>query len=279
MVSEQPCRAVLSANRALVALSLTALLAFSSQSRGTSASPSLTEISTDPFSGTTSLNAQHHSEVEPDTFAYGNTEVADFQVGRIYDGGATTAGWATFSGGAWQHGLLPGLTKDETPAGAYPRVSDPSIAYDAKHGVWLASTLGIGGPSGDNVLINRSTDGVNWLNPVQVISSGQVSLDKDWIVCDNGASSPFRGNCYSTYDDTNAGDVLETSVSSDGGLTWGPERPARQQAAIHKAPRRTVWAASHWCSPTAHLLCRPGRQTVQPLTTTSPPMAAQRTPD
>ena len=191
----------------------------------TSASPTLTEISTDPFTASTS--GYHQTEVEPDTFAFGNTEVAVFQVGRFSDGGADAAGWATYSNGAWQNGLLPALTTNQTPAGSYPRVSDASIAYDAKKGVWLASTLGISGPSGDNILISSSGDGLTWSSPVQVLSAGQVSLDKDWIVCDDTSTSPHYGNCYSTWDDVHNNDLPQTSTSSDGGLTWSaPGAPA-----------------------------------------------------
>jgi hypothetical protein len=48
-----------------------------------------------------------------------------------------------------------------------------------------------------------------------------VSPDKNWIVCDNTASSPFYGNCYTEWDDNGAGNRMEMSTSIDGGLTWG----------------------------------------------------------
>ena len=46
-------------------------------------------------------------------------------------------------------------------------------------------------------------------------------LDKNWIVCDNTASSPFYGNCYTEWDDHGNGNRIKMSTSSDGGLTWG----------------------------------------------------------
>jgi hypothetical protein len=49
-------------------------------------------------------------------------------------------------------------------------------------------------------------------------------LDKNWIVCDNFAASPFYGRCYSEWDDVNDSGRVKMSVSSDGGLTWGPAR-------------------------------------------------------
>src|SRR5258708_24652490 len=40
-----------------------------------------------------------------------------------------------------RHGLLPGLTFQVDPKSPYERVSDASVAYDAKHGVWMVSSI------------------------------------------------------------------------------------------------------------------------------------------
>ncbi|TME44348.1 MAG: exo-alpha-sialidase, partial [Chloroflexi bacterium] len=95
----------------------------------------LVQISSDPFSNPTS---QHRTQVEPDTFAFGSTIVAAMQTGRFFSGGSTDIGWATSrDGGAnWTHGFLPGITFYDNLGGSFPRVSDPSVAFDAKHGVW-----------------------------------------------------------------------------------------------------------------------------------------------
>src|SRR5207249_1179771 len=100
---------------------------------------SLVQISTDPFTNTSS---QHETEVEPDTFAFGSTIVAAFQTGRFTDGGSSDIGWATStnSGGTWTHGFLPGLTP-YSGGGSFDRVSDPAVAYDARHNVWLINSL------------------------------------------------------------------------------------------------------------------------------------------
>jgi hypothetical protein len=147
--------------------------------------------------------------------------VAVFQVGRIRDGGAANIGWATSrnAGRTWTHGFLPGLTPVSRPVGPWPRITDPSVAYDAQHGVWLAATLGFGG-SNSALLISRSTDGLHWSQPVTATQRNGFALDKQWIACDNWASSPFRGHCYLSYDDLES-DEIETQLSADGGLTWG----------------------------------------------------------
>src|SRR3954452_23910069 len=102
---------------------------------GATAGPAvkLVKVSHDPYQGG---GAQHATEAEPDTMAFGKTVVSVFQVGRfVSGGGAIDNGWATSTdqGKTWKHGPLPGITI--AVGGKWPRVSDPTIAYDAKHGV------------------------------------------------------------------------------------------------------------------------------------------------
>jgi len=101
----------------------------------------LTQISSDPF---TVGPGQHATEVEPHMLASGSTLVASFQTGRIAPGGATDIGWATSTdgGSTWSHGFLPGLTKGEG-TGPYDAASDPAVAFDAKHNVWMIASLPI----------------------------------------------------------------------------------------------------------------------------------------
>lgn len=178
----------------------------------------LTQVSSDPF---TVGPGQHATEVEPHVLANGSTLVAAFQTGRIAPGGSTDIGWATSTdgGNTWTHGFLPGLTKGEG-SGPYDAASDPAVAFDAKHGVWMIASLPISNTSRTPaVVVSRSTDGgFTWENPVSV-DPNAVSSDKNWIVCDSIASSRFFGNCYMEWDDPSSGLIL-MSTSSDGGLTW-----------------------------------------------------------
>ncbi|MCW2639634.1 MAG: hypothetical protein JWP76_1940 [Dactylosporangium sp.] len=188
------------------------------------ANVALTQVSADPY---TDAQAQHRSEVEPDTFSFGNTIVSAFQVGRVSGGGSSNIGFSTStdSGATWTRGFLPGITANG--GGPYGQASDAAVAYDARHNVWLISSLGIRSSSVD-VLTSRSTDGGRtWGNPVTTATG---SLDKNWIVCDNTPSSPFYGNCYTEYDISGSGDALRMKASSDGGATWGPARATGDSA-------------------------------------------------
>jgi hypothetical protein len=190
--------------------------------------PTLAQISSDPY---TIPPGQHATEVEPHVVANGSTLVAAFQVGRIAPGGATDIGWATSidGGKTWSHGFLPGLTTGEG-SGPYDAASDPVVAYDAKHGVWMIASLPISSTlQTPAVTVNRSTDGMTWQKPVGVEATAQAS-DKNWIVCDNWSASPYYGNCYVEWDDYGNDDELLMSTSSDGGLTWGPATPTADLA-------------------------------------------------
>lgn len=187
------------------------------------ANVALTQVSSDPFTNSTS---QHATEVEPDTFAFGNTIVSAFQVGRFFDGGASDIGFATSNdgGATWTHGFLPGLTTFSSPAGSFNRVSDAAVAFDAQDNVWMISSLAIrdtSGVVGAAVLTSRSTDGGRtWSNPVTTATAGSGNLDKNWIACDNTSSSPFFGNCYTEFDDNGAGNAVRMAVSTNGGASW-----------------------------------------------------------
>ncbi len=157
------------------------------------ANVAVTMVSSDPF---TDAQAQHRTEVEPDTYSFGNTIVAAFQIGRVFGGGASDTGFATSNdrGVTWVHGSLPGITRNV--GGIYDRASDAAVAFDARHNVWLISSLALRSGSTD-VLTSRSTDGGRtWSRP---ITTATGSLDKNWIVCDNTSTSPFFGHCYTEY--------------------------------------------------------------------------------
>jgi RTX calcium-binding nonapeptide repeat (4 copies) len=163
-------------------------------------------LSSDPFSGSRS---QHATAVEPDDAASGSNVVAVYQVGRIASGGAAGIGFSVSrdAGRSWRSGILPGTGT----------ASDPAVAWDAAHRVWLASTLGVAVMN--SVMVSRSTDGLHWQAPT-VLAMGRI-LDKEWIGCDNGAQSPFLGRCYVVYTDDELHRMV-VQTSDDGGHVWTP---------------------------------------------------------
>jgi hypothetical protein len=185
----------------------------------------LTQVSSDPY---TMGPGQHATEVEPHMMANATTLVAAFQTGRIGPlnggAGATDIGWATSTDGGttWSHGFLPGLTTGEG-TGPYDAASDPAVAYDAKHGVWMIASLPLSNTSQTPaVVVSRSIDGgLTWPNPPVSVDPTAQSSDKNWIACDSWAGSPHYGNCYMEWDDPINSDQIEMSTSVDGGLTWG----------------------------------------------------------
>jgi hypothetical protein len=171
------------------------------------------------------VRAQHETEVEPDSLSFGRTVVTAFQKGRMGGGGAAAIGWATSSdaGGTWRSG---------TVGTAFPAVSDPAVAYDAVHGTWLISFLALTTATVD-VFVSRSTDGVTWSAPIPVAiaPAPNADYDKEWIVCDNGPASAFRGRCYVSYLDTGSTTIV-TRASTDGGLTWSAPVGSRAGVSI-----------------------------------------------
>jgi len=199
------------------------------------ASAMLVKISRDPFHNPA---AAHATEVESDNFAYGQTMVGVFQVGRYQDSnaGSTDIGWSstTDNGVTWTYGYLPGITREVFGAAPYQRVTDPAVAYDAKHGIWMIVSLPRGTSHGQTTylvpIISRSADALNWQQPVHIAPDSGDFMDKPWIVCDNWTSSPYFGNCYVEYIDVNLGEVLLMSTSRDGGLTWSTPSPSADYA-------------------------------------------------
>src|ERR1700691_5996177 len=195
----------------------------------------LVKISTDNLTNT---DSDHKTEVEPDSFAWGNTIVSAFHVARRPgsigwgrgDGGFSTS---TDGGKTWKYGDLPGLTVNYK-GGTFGAAADPSVAYDAKHAVWMISTLPLVGLSSSSskigdVAVSISSNGMTWGNPIMIDSTGLD--DKNWSVCDNTTTSPYYGNCYTEWDQAfGSGDVL-MSVSSNGGQTWSAGQSSSDHAA------------------------------------------------
>jgi hypothetical protein len=222
------------------AVALAAVLAAAGAAPASADIP-VTQISADPFTNSTS---QHATELEPDTFSHHGTTISTFQVGRFFNGGASDIGWSRkTSTTAWTPGFLQGTTTHSpVPNNFFERVSDPTVAYDAKDAVWLISSIPLEFTTLNvpTVFVSRSTDdGVSFDSPVTIPPppGKKVDLDKNWTVCDNTVSSQFYGNCYTEFDNFAEGDLEYMSTSTDGGQTWStPVSPAGRPKGLGGQP-------------------------------------------
>lgn len=164
----------------------------------------------------TNTGSQHSTQVEPDNFGYNTTILSAVQTGRIYDGGCSNICYSTStdSGLTWSPGCLQGMTVNA--GGTYDAASDPSTAYCQKGNIWLISAL-VFSTSNSGIAVARSVDGGITFAPAVTVSNLTATYDKDWIVCDNTATSPHYGNCYITWDDYGQGNVDHMLTSTDCG--------------------------------------------------------------
>ena len=112
------------------------------------------------------------------------------------------------------------------------------IAYSARHGVWLASSLVTIPGARSGLAFNRSPDGVTWSDPILAtsVTGRDLAVDKQWATCDNWPQSPNYGRCYLAYTDVLRGGRISLQTSSDGGLTWSlPDRLAGQRRPQQRA--------------------------------------------
>jgi hypothetical protein len=166
----------------------------------------------------------HGTIVEPGAAANGPNVVAVYQAGRRKEG-TDALGFATShdAGRTWRSGLLP-LTSQA--GGPWAVTSDPIVAWDARHGRWLASGLAFS-DTAEALAVTTSSDGTHWSAPIPaaqepLASADDVPFDKGWIACDNAAASPRRGTCYlaaTVASDTPAAQLV-VWATTDGGTTW-----------------------------------------------------------
>ena len=225
--------------------------------------PPLTKVSHDPYTGGP---AQHATEAEPDTFAFGKTVVSVFQTGRYGDGGSVDTGWATSTdkGKTWTHGFLPGITVAEGGTWATGQRPGRRLRRQAPDVAWLpvwSDSSRRRAWSG----CQRLDDGITWDDPVMAVGNDGKSYDKDWIACDNSPTSPHYGNCY-----------VEVDVTSTGNRSSCPRRPTAGRRGVPRSPRpvlRPGSAVNRWSSRTARSWC-PTRQTSRPNAPSARPTAA-----
>jgi hypothetical protein len=130
---------------------------------------------------------------------------------------------------------LPGLTFNGVSGEGSPfeRVSDPSVAYDAAHHVWLISSIPLlPGPSltVPTVFVSRSTDGGTTFPAPAVVFQPTNSADfpdKPWMAVNTFPGTTTEGRILVTWTQfgtTNFSPILR-AYSDDHGLTWSTSVP------------------------------------------------------
>jgi hypothetical protein len=150
----------------------------------------------------------------------------------IGGGGKSTLGFYTsFNGGAtWLNGQVPN--------GGFGIASDPTLGIDLLGNVFygaVAFDLGLGGTAlGGAIQVARSNDGGrSFATPVEVerSTSDAIVEDKEYLVVDTNAGSPFKNSVYITWTrfhfdakDNYLESPIFFSGSRDGGQTWSAPR-------------------------------------------------------
>jgi hypothetical protein len=164
--------------------------------------------------------AEPHLAINPEQE---NNLLASYQEGRFADGGARVLTYAASfdAGRTWQEGILPGLT--QAAGGAFERASDPWVAFGPGGRAYYVSLAFNETSQLNGIFVSVSEDGGrNWGSPVTVHATSADFDDKEAIVVDNQANSPFRGRVYVGWDTATANQrqPLLFSYSSDGGASY-----------------------------------------------------------
>lgn len=173
--------------------------------------PAEPETQTEPF---VALNPERESNL-----------LAAYQENRFEDGGARALAYAvSFNGGkSWNEGLLPGLTA--ATGGRFERASDPWVAFGPGGRAYYV-TLAFNEQTPENgIFVSASEDGgLTWGPPVPVRTDMMDFNDKEAMIVDTRADSPYRGRIYVGWDTVFADrrQTVRFSYSDDGGRSFIP---------------------------------------------------------
>src|SRR5216683_516859 len=184
------------------------------------ANVTVTQVSHDIY---TDAQAQHNTEVEPDTFVSGSTIVSAFQVGRVFGGGSSNIGWATSTdgGATWTHGYLPGITIND---GGLTWSNPVTTATGSNDKGWIVCDDAPASPhygncyteyditsSGDSIRMRTSTDGGATWGAALAPGGSHTGLGGQPVVAPNGdVVVPYESLAAS----------IRSFRSTSGGASW-----------------------------------------------------------
>ncbi len=195
------------------------------------AKPTSTRVSRDILApdgglGQPETQAEPHLAIDP---ANETRLLAGYQEGRFAAGGARalTYAWSRNGGRTWTEGLVPGLS--HASGGAFEKASDPWVAFGPDGRAYYCS-LRFNETNPDNgIYVSVSKNGGRSWGPPVAVHTGDVNNfdDKNSIVVDNQADSPYRGRIYVGWDTVAARpggveQILRMAWSGDGGASYSP---------------------------------------------------------
>ncbi|MEA2564143.1 MAG: hypothetical protein QOH06_5647 [Acidobacteriota bacterium] len=156
--------------------------------------------------------------------------LAGYQEGRFTTGGARalTYAWSRNGGRTWTEALVPGLTR--ASGGIFEKASDPWVAFGPGGRAYYCSLLFNETNPDNGVYVSVSQNGGRSWGPPVAVHTGDIRNydDKQAIVVDNYADSPYRGRIYVGWDTvvTNAAgteimlQIERMAWSGDGGASY-----------------------------------------------------------
>src|SRR3954468_1767986 len=156
--------------------------------------------------------------------------VAVSHEGRFADGGASAImhAWTRNGGVSWRHASVSGITT--ATGGAWNRASDPVLGFAPDGSVYLSVLVINDDPSDcrSSILVLRSVNGgATFGRPhtARYSATCDDSLDKNWLVVDNGRKSPHRGRIYQFWSSFLPTEVQQrVRWSDDHAKTWSKDR-------------------------------------------------------
>ena len=116
--------------------------------------------------------------------------------------------------------MLPATTIFATPAGPWARISDPAVAYDPQHNVWMISTLAIDDSVSGAAVLTEPLDRrrAHLAGPGHDVALERFLLRQE---LDHVRHVGSRARTTATATRSGTTRALTMSTSTDGGLTWG----------------------------------------------------------
>ena len=189
------------------------------------ARPSTTRVSRDVLAPDSRSAGQPETQAEPYLAIDPENDarlLAGYQEGRFTTGGARalTYAWTRNGGRTWAEALVPGLT--HVSGGAFEKASDPWVAFGPGGRAYYCSLLfnETGPENGIYVSVSKN-GGKSWGPPVAVHTGDANNFDdKQAIVVDTYADSPYRGRIYVGWDTVSNQQIQRIAWSGDGGQSY-----------------------------------------------------------